>query len=784
MWLRIADFILRFRLPLLITLFVLTAFMGYMGRQTQMSYEFIRAVPESNPEMQYFREFQANFGIDDNFFALGINDSSLYELDNFLAFSQMVKKIGELEGVGRMLALPTLPYIELKKVGLKRKFSSRPLFEQNPTTQAELDSIVREFRKIKFYENQLLNPETGATMAVASIEEATLNSQARIGLVRQIEKHGMRFTEQTGIELHYAGLPYVRTKSTTKVKAELNIFLAVSVLITALVLFFFFRSFAPVFYPLLVIGMVVVWTLGTMAILNYKISMLTGLLPSILVVIGIPNCVYLMNKYHQEYRKTFDQHQALRQMIRRIGAVTLITNATTATGFLVLISTNIPALQEFGVVAGINIFHTFLISIIFIPAAFSYLPAPRDSQMQHLHLPVVSNLLKLFHHLIIKRRLAVYLVTGLAVVLATIGLWQLRPLSFMVDDLPDDSKVVEDLRFFEANFQGVMPLEVVVDLGKPQAYRLFRKIKTVEELETAIEEKGYLSSSLSLTKFYKAVQQARYNYAEGYFVLPKNQREHMTISSNYERAVRSGEPTVQFLENFIDSTRQYMRLSYKVADVGSERLNEIIEDELRPLIDEKLSADTTMKAHITGTTRLFIQGNEYLIESLSTSLLLACFIVAIIMGALFRNLRVVIISLIPNLVPLIATAGLMGYFGVPLKPSTALIFSIAFGISVDDSIHFLAKFRQEMLINGFNRSRAIAISLKETGTSMIYTSVILFAGFVIFVGSDFGGTVALGWLTSTTLLIAMFTNLILLPVLLSTFGIGKNLEKAKKEGVE
>lgn len=780
MWLRIADFILRFRLPLLIALFALTAFMGYMGRQTQMSYEFIRAVPESNPEMQYFREFQANFGIDDNFFALGINDSALYELENFKKFDQLARQISELEGVGRMLALPTLPYIEVRKVGMQRRVKSRPLFREMPQTQAELDSVLREFIKITFYENQLLNPETGATMAVASIEEATLNSEDRIGLIRQIEEYGQAFSAETGIEVHYAGLPYVRTKSTTKVKAELNIFLAASVLITALVLFFFFRSFAPVFYPLVVIGMVVVWTLGTMAILSYKISMLTGLLPSILVVIGIPNCVYLMNKYHQEFKKTLDQREALRQMIRRIGVVTLITNATTATGFLVLISTNIPALQEFGLVAGINIFHTFLISIIFIPAAFSYLPPPKEKQMQHLHLPAVSGVLKVFHHLILKQRQAVYMVTAVVIVLAAIGLWQLRPLSFMVDDLPDDSKVVEDLQFFETHFQGVMPLEIVVDLGKPQAYRLFRKIKKVEELESAIEEKDYLSPSLSMTKFYKAVQQARYNYADGYFRLPKNQREHLTLSSGYERAVRSGEPTVQFLENFIDSTRQYLRLSYKVADVGSERLNEIIEDELNPIIEEKLGSDSTMNAHVTGTTRLFIQGNEYLIESLSTSLLLACFIVAIIMGILFRNIQMVIISLIPNLVPLLATAGLMGYFGVPLKPSTALIFSIAFGISVDDSIHFLAKFRQEMLINGFNRSRAIAISLKETGTSMIYTSIILFAGFVIFVGSDFGGTVALGWLTSTTLLIAMFTNLILLPVLLSTFGIGKSLEKAKQ----
>ncbi|MGF1532059.1 MAG: RND family transporter [Bernardetiaceae bacterium] len=778
MWLRIADFILRFRLFLLVGLFLMTALMGYFGQRAQMSYEFIRAVPESDPEMQYFRQFQSNFGIDDNFFALGIEDPRLYELSNFLAFQNLAQQIEALEGVGQMLALPTLPYLTTSKQ--KNGFTSYPLFKEAPQSQAELDSLLALFRQITFYEGQLFNAQSGATMAVAAIEEATLNSQKRTALVQTIESYGMAFSKETGIEIHYAGLPYVRTKSTTKVKAELNVFLAGSVLITALVLFFFFRSFAPVFYPLLVIGMVVVWTLGTIGILGFKISMLTGLLPSILVVIGIPNCVYLMNKYHQEYKKSLDQREALRQMIRRIGAVTLITNATTATGFLVLVSTRIPALQEFGVVAGINIFHTFLISIIFIPAVFSYLPPPRDRQIKHLRLPAVQKLLQGFYFLISHRSAWVYGVTLLVVIASGVGLSRLRPLSFMVDDLPENSRVVEDLAFFERNFRGVMPLEIVVDLGKPQAHRLLRKIKQVEALEDAISEKDYLSPSLSLTRFYKAIQQARYNYASpDYFMLPKKQPEHQALVAGYERALKDGEKSVQLLESFIDSTRQYLRLSYKIADVGSERLQEIIDEELNPLIQEQLAADSTMSAHVTGTTRLFIQGNQYLIASLGTSLLLACLIVALIMGMLFRNLRMVVISLIPNLIPLIATAGLMGYFGVPLKPSTALIFSIAFGISVDDSIHFLAKFRQEMLINGFNRKRAIAISLKETGTSMIYTSIILFAGFVVFIASDFGGTVALGWLTSTTLLLAMFTNLILLPILLRTFGIGKNLQKAK-----
>jgi predicted RND superfamily exporter protein len=220
-----------------------------------------------------------------------------------------------------------------------------------------------------------------------------------------------------------------------------------------------------------------------------------------------------------------------------------------------------------------------------------------------------------------------------------------------------------------------------------------------------------------------------------------------------------------------------MRVSLQVADIGSHKMDSLLQQVIIPE-KERIFADSGMEATITGTTPLFIKGNAFLIDNLKTSFLLAFGIIAIIMAMLFANLRMIILSIIPNVIPLLITAGIMGFAGIPLKPSTAIVFSIAFGISVDFAIHFLAKYRQELFANNFFVPVAISKAIRELGPSMIYTAIVLFAGFIIFTLSDFGGTVALGFLTSITLFMSMLTNLIVLPALLLTFDDGKRKKDA------
>jgi predicted RND superfamily exporter protein len=344
---------------------------------------------------------------------------------------------------------------------------------------------------------------------------------------------------------------------------------------------------------------------------------------------------------------------------------------------------------------------------------------------------------------------------------------RIEAVSYIVDDLPDESSIVQDMAFFEQNFKGVMPLEIIIDTGKEQGVRKPENLQKVNELEIFLKELPHVSPPVSIVSFLKAANQAYFNGNPASYQLP-GKREAAFV----QRYIKGKGDVSDLGNSFLDSTGQLMRISLKVADLGSVRMDSLISHQISPKIDE-LFDGTDLSARITGSTLLFIKGNSYLIDNMKNSLMLAIVIIGCIIGVLFKNIRIMLITIASNLLPLILTAGMMGYFGIPLKPSTALIFSIAFGIAVDDSIHFLAKYRQELKSRNYDILESIRLSIQETGLSMIYTSIVLFGGFIIFVGSDFGGTVALGLLTSATLLVAMTTNLVLLPSLLISFARGR-----------
>lgn len=765
MWTQIAHIIIKYRLYLLILLALVTAFMAIKSREIEWSFDFAKTVPEHDPDMVYFEQFKQTFGEDGNIFAIGILDSAIYRLQNFERFKYLNDELASLPGVNNVLSLPRIQYLTRNKA--ERKFDIQPFFDPFPEDQESLDSLLNKANDLKYYSGQIVNQDNGATIILVAINRDVLNSEKRQVLVQDVVDLGDAFTEFTGIELHYAGLPFVRSTVAGKVRQELNMFLVLSVVVTGCIMLLFFRSWDAVVFPLIIIGVMVICSMGTIALLGYKITLLTGLIPPIIVVIGIPNSIYLLNKYHQEYSVHGNKMKALSRVVRKIGLVTLITNFTTAIGFIVLAFTDIKILREFGIVAGINIFATYFVSIILIPAVFSYLPPPSKRQLKHLGFKPLDSILSLLDWLVHNYRSLVYIVTTIIVGISLYGLYKLDSVSYLVDDIPEESKIKKDLVFFEENFSGIMPMEVVVDTGKKKGVMRLKNLRKVAELEEFLGNLDDISNPVSIVSFVKASKQAYYNNNPKFYQLPNNQERSFIFSYLNDETDNSG-----LLDSFVDSTGQKMRVSLKVADIGSQKMDSLVDHVIQPKIDEIFS-DSTTQVTVTGTTPLFIKGNRFLIENLRASLFLAFLIIAVIMSILFRNFRIIIISLIPNMIPLIITGGLMGYFDIPLKPSTALIFCIAFGISVDDSIHFLAKYRQELFSNNFFVPIAITKSIRETGASMIYTSIVLFAGFVIFSGSDFGGTIALGVLTSTTLLIAMFTNLTVLPALLLTFDDGK-----------
>jgi predicted RND superfamily exporter protein len=770
MWTRIAQFIIKFRLTLIGIILLITVFMGYHATKVQMSYDLARTVPLDDPEMVFLQKFKAQFGEDGNIIAVGLRDSAIYTLDNFNRFRELNKAIREIPGVNDLLSLPEVKII--RKDTANTRFYLDGHYPKQIKDQAQLDSLMGAIRNQKFYMGQIVNQENGATMMLISITKEVMNSSKRIAMTKALVELGDQFAKDTGIQLRYAGLPFIRAMMATEVRKEMQIFLYLSALVTGVIMFFFFRSFRAVLFSMIIIGIVVVWVMGTLALFGYKITLLSGLIPPVIVTIGITNAIYLLNKYHLEFAKRRNKEEAIAAVVNKMGLAMFLTNLTVAIGFLTLLTTDILVLREFGIVAGINIMALFVVSLIMIPGIFSWLPEPTPKHLRHLNFEILGSFLAYVDIIVHRYRPAIYLTSLAITVVAAFGMLRLESISFMMDDVPEGSQIKKDLQFFESNFSGILPLEIEVNTGKRRGVLNIKNLEKIDEFESFIDSISVVSRPVSVISLVKASKQAFYNYNPAKYALPSKAESGYIL-----RYMKGQTDNTGLLKSFVDSTFTKMRISMQIADIGSKRLDSLVHEVIEPRMNQ-IFEGTNIQTSVTGTTKLFIKGNKFLIDNLKESLLLAFILITLSMAMLFANVRMIIISLVPNVIALMITAGIMGYLGIPLKPSTALIFSITFGISVDNSIRFLAKYRQEQLANGFFVPVSVSDSILETGKSIIYTSIVLFAGFILFSFSSFGGTIALGVLTSTTLVISMFTNLILLPALIMTF------DKPKKSKAE
>lgn len=771
-WSKFVEIILRHRLPILIFIVVSTSLMAFLGIKVTLKYEYMPVVPESDPDMIAFRDFKKTFGEDGNIFVIGINDKKLYQLPNFQKYYQLCNDLQKIEGVRQVLSFAVLKEI-LKDDSLKR-FYTRAIFPQMPQSQEELDKGLKTIKNIKLYEGQLFNKNNDATIIGITISKEYLNSVKRLKLTPQIINLAKKFEQETGIKVHFGGLPYVRSIITGKVKDELQMFLFISIVATGLVILFFFRSWQPLVVALSVIAAAVFWSMGLMYLLGYQITALTGLMPPILVVIAVPNCIYLINKYQQEFIKKQDKIHAIKQMLLEIGLVTIIANLTTATGFAVFAFGDVDLLSEFGTVMSLSILATFFLSICLVAIIYSYLPPPSVRSIKHLEIRYLKSFLNFLTRVALKYRKWVY---GINVLLVALGFWgmtQLKPLAFLVDDLPETSGVRSDLKFFEDNFSGVMPLEVVIDTKKPKGLRKRGILAKADSLELELSKLPEIGKPLSIVDYLKSANQVYFNGDTNFYSLPDS-RNWVFFQKYVSKPTDDNQNDLS--KYFVDSLEQRMRISFKVADMGSIKMNEMLEKDIQPTI--KRIFDKNVEVKVTGTMPIFAKANTYLINNLFWSILIAVVLVGFANGIIFTSLRLIIISLIPNIIPMIVTAGLMGFLGIPLKPSTMIVFSIVLGIAVDDTIHFLAHYRLQ-LDKDPDHIHAVITSIKETGLSMIYTSIVLIAGFSIFIFSEFQGTVSLGLLSASTLFVAMITNLTILPALL----LSSDTQKQKKSDDE
>ena len=737
----------------------MTVFLGFQWDKMRFSSSQANLLPDHHPANVEYQSFLKKFGEEGSAIVFAVRDSSLFTPENFNRWNKLSKQLAAFPEVDLVISTENL--LELVKDNDKKKFVMRPLITSESKTKAEVDSIKDHlFNDLPFYDNLLFNAKSGTVRTIANLDSDIVNTTVRKDFILQdLINLVDSFEEETGMNVHVSGMPYIRTMNSQSIIDEIGKFILAALGVTSLIFFFFFRSFRATFISMLVVIVGVMWAFGTLGLLQYEITVLTALIPPLIIVIGIPNCIFLINKYQQEVKKHGNQALSLQRVIAKIGNATLMTNVTTASGFATFIITDSKLLKEFGVVASINIIGIFVLSLLIIPIVYSFMPLPKTKHLKHLNTRWIDTFVNWMENIVRNKRITVYVVSLILLIASIIGIYQIRISGSIIEDMPQNAEFFKDIRFFESEFDGIMPVEIVIDTKSPRGVMKPANLKRIDRLSTIIDETPELSKPVSIVNLVKYSKQAFYNGLPKYYQLPTSQ-ENTFIMDFAKNSADSG----NMLKSFVDSTGQTARITTFMQDVKTERM-EAIEANLDKNIAKIFPSDR-FNVYMTGGALIFLKGTKYLVKNLVLSLALAIGLIALFMAYLFRSFRMIIISLIPNLLPLVITAGVMGFLGVPIKPSTILVFSIAFGISVDDTIHFLAKYRQELLVNDWKIKVSVYAALRETGVSMFYTSIVLFFGFSVFIISSFGGTVALGALVSATLLFAMLANLILLPSLL------------------
>jgi len=771
MWQKFSSIILRNRTFLTLLILAMTGFMAYEASKIELSYEFAKILPKDDPVLVEYQEFKNKFGEDGNVMVIGFADKNFFSTNKFNDWYHLSKTIKIIPGIKEVLSVPTC-YNLIRNDSL-RKFDFVPLITKIPRTKEDIEVVKDEFLKLRFYEGIIYNKETGATLMAITFDSKTLNSKRRLDIVDEIKVLTEGFAAKHRVSIKYSGMPYIRTQMMRKISHEMTLFLALAFIITAFILWLFFRSLVNVAFSMIIVAIGVVWSLGILHLFDYRITVLTGLVAPIIMVIGIPNCIFLINKYQSEFIHHRNKIKALARMIETIGVTLFLANITTSIGFAVLYFTGSSLLVEFGVVAAISVMATYLITLILTPVVLLLLPKPKLSHTKHLQGKRINRMLSGVDHLVQRHRPAIYVSSLIITIIGFLGMLKINFTGYVVDDLPQNDPIYHDLHFFESSFKGVLPFEITIDTKKEKGVfannaKVLYKMKALQSIFMDYKE---FSKPVSIIEAIRFTYQSYQGGDPKYYILPP-----ATELKSLSDFAGSLEGQDQRLKNFIDSNRRVTRISYQMADVGSKRIKEIV-SEIRPRVDSVLDPKN-YKVSFTGNSLVFLKSNDYLLSNLLESLLIEIILIALVGMLLFRSVSIIILSKLPCLIPLIITAGIMGFLDIRFKPSTILIFSIAFGISSDGTIYFLTKYRQE-LNKRKNHIKAISAAIHDTGLSMVYTSVILFFGFSIFSISSFGGTAALGTLISLTLLMAMFTNLLLLPSILLTLAERKEAKNIK-----
>ena len=758
-WDIFARLILRNRIFFLVFIFISTLLLSTQWKNLKFSYSEANLMPKDHPFNLAYDNFVNVFGEEGNLLIIAVNDSLLFKKNNFNSWIKLSQSFKNKKEVNNVIHVGNIPVISKDKI--KKEFTVDSILNNSFKNDYKVEEFKNTlFQNFPFYENILYNKKSETIQTAIYLDKKVINNIERIEFINEIFIPLIEeFEKETNLDVKISGMPYIRTMNAQNIMDEIGKFVVIAIIVTIFIFFFFFRSYRATLITLSVVVTGVMWALGILGFLEFEITVLTALIPPLIIVIGVPNCIFLINKYQHEVKKHGNQARSLQRVISKIGNATLMTNITTACGFATFILTDSQILKEFGTVASINIMVIFILSILLIPIIYSFLPLPEKKHLNHLNNDWLNTFVGFLSNTVKKKRIPVFIISILCLCISIVGINKIEISGNLIEDMPKKSGFVKDIKFFEKEFKGILPLEIMIDSRRKNGMMRLGNIKRMNDFHEHILRIPELSSPISIVNLSKFIKQSFYNGNPKYFQLPSSQEN--TFISTY---VKNSDLKIGENNSYIDENGQIARITTMIGEIDTERMEGIEASLIKGI--ELYFPSERFDVTLTGKTLGYLKGTKFLIKNLLISLFLAIILISLMITYLFRSYKMVIISLVPNILPLLFTAGVMGFFNIPIKPSTILVFSIAFGISVDDTIHFLVKYRQELIANNWKIRKSIFASLRETGISMFYTSIVLFFGFSVFMTSSYGGTIALGGLVSTTLLFAMLANLVLLPSLL------------------
>lgn len=750
---RVADILMRHPRAVFAVLVALSigaaAYLAVGG--IRFDYDLEGFLPAGEPTIQEFRAFTEAYEPDDVFVVVGFEADDVYRYETLRDVEGMTAALEAIDGVERVISLTSMENVRATDFGLE----VAPVVEALHPHPDSLGALEARLRADSLAVGYVVNAAGTATALFIQIEPERNTYELRGEVIERAQEALGPWAER--YELRWSGFPYLRNAYIDSLQVEVVRSVGLASLVIMLVLIGMFRSVRGVVIPIALIWLGVLWTIAVIMLAGSYIDVMTSSTAAIILVVAVADAVHLMAKYYDGLGHGLEKRAAIRQMVVRLGAATLLTSVTTAIGFGTLTASRVVPMQRFGAFTAIGVLLTFAISLALITVLLQWTREPRPETVKRVGsksgLATALGRLDLF---VERRPVAIVAVTAGVIALSLAGASQLRVNSYINDDLGPRTQVYQDIRWFEERIVSPFRFEVLLATDEPDAFQQPARLREVERIEEYLRAQSFVGRTVSPVDLLKHLNRALEGGGDEAYVLPVT-REAV---AQYFLLLELTDP--DFLRRFADLDLREVRISAHMDDVGSERI-QAFRDGFEAHLAATLPED--VRATSTGTIVLAANLTDYLVESLFYSIGLAFLFISALMGFLFRDVKLVLVSLAPNVVPLVIVAGIMGWSGIEIKPATAIVFSIGFGIAVDDTIHTLARLKQELKA-GHPLRLAIRHTIVGTGKAIVLTSVILVGGFMVLTTSVFQSTVYMGMLVSATIGLALLADLLLLPALL------------------